>query len=285
MHLKYNIIILIIGFLNLSESQAQINYFKYHSIINEAESLISEEDFDSALTKYDSAFEEFEYVFTKDYIVAAQLAAMLNLKEKCIFYMQQAMRSGLKCYCLKQLNQLENFLTNEEWEDLQKLEKPFRQLYLSQININLNHEFSKRFREEQESKGKDYYSDVLRANYFRIISLMDSMVYVSDRVIGIDETELDLKSNNIFSGLYDCDADNKKVLVTLLHSKDRISHLGMDRFIHAIELGYLHPKELYNIYEYSPNEIIWEWGDIKLYNRPNLKLTYSPNADVKRKNW
>jgi hypothetical protein len=257
----------------------QINYFNYHALIAKAETHISKENFDDALILYDSAFAQVEYVYPKDYVVAAQLAAILKDSVKCMYYIEKAMRCGLKSYCLKLLYQLNSFLTYEDWQALESLEINFRREYLASIDLNLNYEFTRRYREEQENKTGDFGYEIIRSNYFRIISLMDSMPFVSDRIIGIDETILDKNTDNKGAELYDCNLDNSKVMVTLLHSKDPISHIGFDRLMTAIELGYLHPREMFYLYDYTPNRGEWEWGSIKLCPRPVLTLRYSHSDD------
>ncbi len=273
--MRIALLLIIVGLFDINNTNGQRNYFKYHDLIAEAETQISREDFQVAITLYDSAFAEVDYVYPKDYLIAAQLAAFLKEKIKCIYYIEKAMLCGLKSYCLKLLNQLNSFLTNEDWQALESKENKFRKDYLASIELDLNYEFSRRYREEQENKTGEFGYEIIRLNYFRIVSLMDSMPFVSDRIIGIDETILDENPDNKGAELHDCDLDNSKVMVTLLHAKDPVSHIGFDRLMSAIELGYLHPRELFYLYDYTPNRGEWDWGIIKFSPRPVLILRYS----------
>ncbi|UCD60510.1 MAG: hypothetical protein JSV59_04115 [Flavobacteriaceae bacterium] len=47
------------------------DYLNYHSQITEAEALIRDEKFSAALTKYEEVFSLYNFVFLRDYLVAA----------------------------------------------------------------------------------------------------------------------------------------------------------------------------------------------------------------------
>lgn len=77
------------------------DYIEYHKQITEAETLLSEEKFGDALTKYRQVFEQYDFVFMRDYKVAIQIAFYLDDKNKGFDLLRKGMASG---WTLKGIN-------------------------------------------------------------------------------------------------------------------------------------------------------------------------------------
>ncbi len=284
--MKSKFLVLITSLLFNAGMKGQNSYLTYHNIIVESENQIAEENFSDALVLLDSAFNSVDWAFTKDYIIAAQLAAIQKDKDACLKYIEKAMEGGYNCDCFKKHYQVNSFLSDNEWEMLASKQADYKKKYLATIDRDLSYEFSRRYREEQNSKMNEQYPIILRSNYDRIISLMDSLVFVSDRVVGIDEKLLDPNKEQGPAGLDDCGAGNSKVIVTLLHSYDPISHFGIDRFQETIRQGHLHPRELASIYSYTgykgSKAYKWTipWQETSDHPRPELKLNFMIPEDL-----
>jgi len=58
------------------------DYQEYHKQIVEAEKLIGDEKFKEALNIYDQVFMTYDFVFSRDYKIAAQLALYIDERQK-----------------------------------------------------------------------------------------------------------------------------------------------------------------------------------------------------------
>ncbi len=72
--------------------------------------------------------------------------------------------------------------------------------------------------------------------------------FPGEAIIGIDD-------KNFVSSLSDCELDNSRIIVTLLHYDYPISEIGEQVFIKAIENGALHPREFATIYNFEKTKV------------------------------
>lgn len=263
---------------------AQANYFEYHKQINFAEEHVGNEQFSKALDIYNAVFGAYDYVFVKDYVIAAQIALLVNSEQKVSEYLERAIIEGYQCVCVERNPIFKDYITTNSWSAIKSREKEYRKNYYSRIRTDLLIEFSKRFKYEQDTKTeyedrKKYKANVI-SNYNRIKSLMDSLVFPSERIIGLDQSNIPRSDN----GLSDCSLGNSKVIVTLLHYDNPITDIGIDSFKKAIELGFLHPKEFAAIFNFEKNNYSRITKDINI-NKANLPNNFNWKAigmNVKR---
>ena len=62
--------------LNKIIAQESQNYWEYHELTNKAEQCIGNENFQEAFTVYNQLFNNYDFIFLKDYKIAAQLALL-----------------------------------------------------------------------------------------------------------------------------------------------------------------------------------------------------------------
>ena len=242
------LIILLVFPLTLS---GQNDYLVYHSLINKAEEHFGDEQFDKALAYYDSAFTMFEYAFVKDYLIAAQIATIVRNNQLATRYLEQALIGGFPYGCIAEMPIFQIYLSSNKGKALSAGKDSYRQAYYAHIRTDLLKEFSERYRNEQDTKSDENrqpFLDHRLSNFNRIRSLMDSLVFPSERVIGLDDSTIAPNRYNKVSGLSSCNAANSKVIPTLLHYHTPIKDIGFEKFIKAIKLGYLHPKQFAHIY-------------------------------------
>src|SRR6188472_4413618 len=85
-------LLLIVSFKSFSQ---KTNYIDYHITINKAEELFFlEQKTDSALFYYDKAFKEYDFIFVKDLVNAAQIAIFSNKPYQK--YLERGFYYGLK---------------------------------------------------------------------------------------------------------------------------------------------------------------------------------------------
>jgi hypothetical protein len=233
----------------------QSNYMEYHRLINNADYYFGNEKFESALSMYDSAFQEFDAAFVWDYIMAAQISTLTSSSAHTSSYLEKALKAGYTCECVEQIPVLAEYIKTDEWDTLKSKKVEFRALYISKISPKLNMEFSERYKKEQEAKGPGSrvpFINEVKSNFARIKFLIDSLGFPSERNIGIDFGKNSFSTRNELSS---CNAGNSKVIATLLNYDNPITDIGIEKFIEAIELGLLHPREFAYIFTFEKYNI------------------------------
>ncbi|MEM8528864.1 MAG: hypothetical protein AAGG68_29785 [Bacteroidota bacterium] len=234
---------------------AQKDHLTYHQFINRAENHLVNEGFFTAQKLYDSTFQQFDYVFAKDYVIATQVAWQNRDTTQTTAWMEEAIKAGYPCSCFSNIPVMETFLETILWQRIQGRSDSLRRQYLASIDLSLLVEWSRRYREEQDAKGTSLYTTVVQSNYDRIKILADSLGFPSERFIGLDNPRIAPNRTNNLSGLNNCDAANSKVIATLLHYDNPITDLGFERCVEAIKEGLLHPRQFASIFTFEHYEV------------------------------
>ncbi|MGD1846108.1 MAG: hypothetical protein ACFB10_12005 [Salibacteraceae bacterium] len=260
--------------LTISAAFSQSNYLHYHQGINQTEALIVEEQFSEAVRAYDSLFAEYEYVFLKDLLIAAQIAVLSEQPEKTTQWLERALKKGYQCDCITRMPVFEKYIETKAWQHLLDQSEEFKADYYSSIQLQWHREFHQRYKREQESKtasDRSAYISIVSNNYQRIKVLMDSVPFPSERIVGIDNEMLFPSQNG--GKLSNCDAANSKVIPTLLHYDNPITDIGWDKFVAALQSGHLHPNQFATIYSFESNYVS-RLNANKNINRPELPQYY-----------
>ncbi len=77
---------------------AQKDYFDYHRKIIEAEDCLLKNNFDDAFALYKDVFQKYDFVFSRDCLIAAQFAYYYKKKELALFFLQKGFLQGLKLF-------------------------------------------------------------------------------------------------------------------------------------------------------------------------------------------
>ncbi len=126
------------------------DYMAYHQKSIIAETLITESKFAEALHLYQELFDEYNFVFLRDYKIASQLAFFINEQEKGIHYLKKGMESGWKLSNIRKNRFLKEQLgRNEAWKKLKKSYPPIRKHYHSTLNDSLRIVVKKMFGKDQ----------------------------------------------------------------------------------------------------------------------------------------
>lgn len=165
------------------------DYRDYHKRINEAEFLFfSEEQADSALHHYDRVFEDFDFIFVKDIVNAAQIARYTNVEyEK---YLQLAFKFGLKLEHLQSYplfsDDYQSFLSNTQ---IQKAFKVNREIYLQSIDYEyLNWMYFMGLKDQKDKYQKDYDKRIIYKSLMHIRDSIRTRGFPGDRLIGIADS-------------------------------------------------------------------------------------------------
>jgi len=255
--LPFAILLLYCGVSNTTF--AQQDFTKYHAGFIEVESQIVEEDFVQAERLLRPLLIQFDSPFVKDWLIAAQLSALNNQESFVEVYLKKALKKGLGWACIEKMVVFEDYRSSEWWKNLQRTEGELGKVERKNIDLLLAETFHKNYVSEQASKKTEQYSTIVNANFDLIQSLMDSVGFPGEKLVGIDKS--------IWAeAVDDCGCGNAKVIVTLLHIDYPIARLGIDKFQEAIKQGQLHPREFASIYSFE------QMRQSKLYD--NSKFTF-----------
>lgn len=226
----------------------QQDFLIYHQEFNKVEDLIVNENFPQAETLLNNLLTEYKPAFAKDYVIAAEISLINKNISKALYWILEAIKHGVIIECLKEIP-----IFNEEFNvsDWQKLDEQFNDLYFeyqSIISIGASKSFHRNYQKEQENKSNKNYKGIVYSNFNKIKEGLDKNEYPGENVIGID-------NSYDASRISDCEFDNSKVTVTLLHYDYPISELTEEKLLAAIKSGAMHPREFAIIYTFEKNKV------------------------------
>jgi hypothetical protein len=141
-------LILITG-LTRTSAKGDQDYQKYHRQINEAEILISTGQFGEALNVYEQVFNNYDFVFLRDYKNAAHLAHHLKKTDKTYKYLKEGIAAGWDLKSLKKNKYLSQLHDDPEWDILKAAYPDLRNEYLQKIENDTREEVRKMFKKDQ----------------------------------------------------------------------------------------------------------------------------------------
>lgn len=246
----------------------EVNFIDYHKRFVDIENLIVDKNFEEAETKLETLLLNYKPNFAKDYVILAQLCILNNHPEKFSKWIKESLKHGVKVECLKSIDLLKIKIKDKQWNTLEKEALKLHEIYNSKINLELAKSFNFNYQKEQNNKSNSNYRAIVTSNFKKIESLTLKGNYPSENLIGIDNSEF---AENIS----DCDFDNSKITVTLLHYDYAFSELSENKLVEAIKQGQLHPREFAIIYTFEKNRIS------KLYKSSSKNRKKLPNYNFK----
>jgi hypothetical protein len=190
-------------FLSPAQDKTMIpeDYGFYHKEINKAEGFISQEDYEKALEVYKETFTSFNFVFLRDYKVAAQLAFFVNDKDTAFNLIEEGVASGWDLKALKKEKFLSPLQKEPGWTLLKNNYDSLHRVYLNRIDPMLRdsvHEMFKRDQKKamgalfkignsaQEKYGTEKFAPHSEQQMAQLFEIMDNHGYPGERIIGND---------------------------------------------------------------------------------------------------
>jgi len=311
--LKYYILLTIICSLGQFSAISQnTNYEIYHSYINKAEELFFVENKpDSSLYYYKKAFSEFDFVFVKDPLNAAQIAYFCS--QPFEEYLMKGFENGLKLSHLSSIN-LFNLIYNDLLNNKLLLDKYgiCREKYIKKLDFNyLLYVYEKATNDQIDKRKKDY-DDILFKNMDDWLTRIRLKGFPSAKIIGIDdrkifseigkpEKDIDQIKLKFGNALSDFTADDRIlssdfIMIMLIHNQCSYQELK-NIFGELIKKGEIHPREVGVLYDnqfrnlntsnyrcqlLSPADGVFY---LNLFCRYNLLGCSEKQADILRKKW
>lgn len=240
------------------------NYEIYHSYINKAEELFFIENMpDSSLYYYKKAFTEFDFVFVKDPVNAAQIAYFSN--QPFEEYLIKGFENGLKLSHLS-LIKLFSPIYYDLLNDKSLLDKYgiCRQKYIKKIDFNyLSYVYEKAVNDQIDKRKKDY-DDILFVNMGDWLTRIRLKGFPSSKIIGIDdrtifsetgkpEKDIDHLRMRFGNTLSYFTADDQIlsssfIMIMLIHNQCSYQELK-NSFVELIKKGEIHPREVGVLYD------------------------------------
>lgn len=193
-------LISIVSFTDIT-SEEEPNYFNYHLQVIEAEKLIASDHFREALHVYERLFENYEFIFLREYQIATQLALYLNEIKKAEHYLRKGMLSGWQMKSIKRNKFLFKLKATKGWEPLKIQYKSLHKQYKSGLNKDLRKQVKKMFSKDQRkaigalftfsSKAQDRYAEKRFAPHSekqlsKFSDILKSFGYPGENLIGND---------------------------------------------------------------------------------------------------
>ncbi len=154
-------------FKNLGSLAQDGNYQYYHEQVNKAQELIATQAFGPALSIYDQLFKDFEFIFLRDYHVAAQIALSLRDTVKTKAFLERALAGGWTKRSLRKNRFLSTHLPQSVWMELKTSYPQLKKQNQSRLNQSLRSMVKKMFIKDQRKafKALFFFSDKSRTKY------------------------------------------------------------------------------------------------------------------------
>ena len=143
-------LILIVSNFYTLLAQTQANYLDYHRDIIKAEELIAAEKYTEALAVFEGVFAAYDFVFLRDYKVAAQLTLFLNDKEKTFHWLKTGIEHGLTLKEIQRNTLLQSLRHEAAWKMLQSQYATLQKSYSESLNQSIRTEVQDMFKRDQQ---------------------------------------------------------------------------------------------------------------------------------------
>jgi hypothetical protein len=246
------------------------NYEIYHGYINNAEELFFVGNKpDSSVYYYKKAFTEFDFVFAKDPLNAAQIAYFSQ--QPFEEYLVKGFENGLKLSHLESIKLFapiyKDLLNNKLLQDKYAL---CREKYIKRLDLNyLSYVYEKGINDQIDKKKKEY-DDILFMNMGDWLTRIQLKGFPGAKIIGIDDKnifsetgkpekdidQLKLKYGNALNYFTTDDEilSSSFIMIMLIHNQCSYQELK-NIFGEFIKKGEIYPREVGVIYDNQFREL------------------------------
>lgn len=126
------------------------DYRIYHQRVIEAEELIVSQNYDATLQVYEELFENYDYAFLRDYIIATQLAVHIKDFERAFKYLKFGVSDGWTLKEIKKNKFIRPLTSMKEWNRVEDDYEVLRSDYCKRIDEDLRDEVQKMYKKDQK---------------------------------------------------------------------------------------------------------------------------------------
>lgn len=181
-------------------SHGEVNYFNYHREINKAEHLFFVENKQrQAFAIYDKLLQHYDFVFVKDYFIAAQIACKYRDTQKVYRYLTACFKNGLRIGQLSLSPALADCGMQEQNPKLRSIYDSCRKMYLAKIDLDYLGKMYQQYSEDQNDKSlpRQQYNEALRRHLELLIGYIKTKGFPSDKLIGIEDSSVKVNGRNL----------------------------------------------------------------------------------------
>ncbi len=235
-------ILLFLLLLSINFGKAQ-NYIEYHKLINEAEILSLDKNFQKADSLYQNVFSIVKRPFNEDYLFAGLNAEKMDKNEKTYLYFKKGIQQGLNLKRIK--SKTTNFKKSSYWKTLQKEYKSLNKEFLHSIDISLKNQIKEMINKDQKVRNPIFGSakKMKKTDTQNFIKLKNLIKENGNKWLGFSTIgEISPK------GKYDV-TDNI-VLLTLHFTKNQVEELK-PFMLEAVLNGEMYPYQYARVLDYT----------------------------------
>ena len=241
---------LLILFSIITSTYAQIgDYITYHNEVTKCEQLIAEKRINEACQLLDSLFNQFDFVFLREYKLAAELSIYDKDYESAFRLIRQGILNGWSFKSLKKNKSFKELHDDSRWEDLKIEYDSLRKIYLSSLDITRRNQVHDMFKKDQKKalgaffkirqKAQDNYAEKSFAPHSeKQLGLLDTILiqagYPGEKLIG----------NNLWASVI---LSHHNSISFNYNSKDTLYNYLRPKLMNALRRGEISPYELAQI--------------------------------------
>ncbi|WP_077923819.1 hypothetical protein [Spirosoma sp. 209] len=145
------------------------DYRIYHRSIARIHDLIASQQYNDALVAYKNVFTSYDFVFLRDYKIAAQLALYLGRPGEALGFVHKGFAAGMTPKQIRKHAFLRQLTDQPDWKKLKKQYPAQRGIYQQRINPAVRAEVQAMFRKDQwkalgalftfSSRRQDHYAE------------------------------------------------------------------------------------------------------------------------------
>ena len=204
--MKRTLIVFFTHFVALSiNAQDALEYYKR---VNEGKVFAIENDFQSAVSSYQQAFENYDFPFARACYNAIELSVIVQDTIKLDYFLTRAVIQGIKIEDLEKSGRINSYLNSQFFKNLKEKEDSLLQIYSSRINREIREEINAMFSDDQKIREQYYNANIfnrikirkdwenLNAKQVeRIIQITKTYGFPGEKLIGLDRSAMHSKSD------------------------------------------------------------------------------------------
>ena len=155
--------------LPIQAQNINVDYLQYHKQCINIENLIIDERYQLALDEYEALFQQYDFIFLKEYKVATQLSIYLGEMEKARHYLEKGILAGWTLKAIKKDQSLAKLRNHDSWKSIQQAYPLLQRKFEAKLDHKLKKQVKKMFSKDQwkafgalftfSSKAQDRYAE------------------------------------------------------------------------------------------------------------------------------
>jgi hypothetical protein len=142
--------ILILIAYQSAQGQKQADYKNYHQQMIIADQDIASGRYQEALTVMEQVFGHYDFVFLRDYQIAAQIAVYIHKEQKAFGYLRAAIADGWTLTEIRKNKLLSHLQADTAWRSLVKQYPALHRRYLRRLDVPMQNILKQMFHNDQK---------------------------------------------------------------------------------------------------------------------------------------